>query len=211
MHRANSTRWTKFWSELTASADAAPVFQRLARAYAEPHRAYHNLRHIGACLEEFDAARSLAEQPAVVEAAIWFHDVVYDPSAVTNEAESSKLAAVELAAAGVAPVTVAQVQALILATHNHDPETNTDAALLVDIDLAIFGGTADEFGAYERAIREEFFWVEPEVYRERRSEVLGHFLNRPFVYSTDFFRLRFEATARRNLTRSLHQLAQLPA
>ena len=211
MHRANSIRWSKLWTALAASGDSDPAYQRLVRAYAEPHRTYHTLRHVGACLEELDAVRLLAERPAAVEAAIWYHDVVYDPSATANESESAALAMAELAAAGVDPDTIAHIQALILATHTHAPDPHTDAALVVDIDLSIFGQAPDEFDAYERAIRDEFFWVEPEVYREKRSEILEHFLARPFVYSTDFFRLRYEQAARLNLSRSLRKLADLPS
>jgi predicted metal-dependent HD superfamily phosphohydrolase len=211
MHRANSIRWAKLWTALAASGDSAPAYQRLVRAYAEPHRTYHTLRHIGACLEELDAVRLLAERPAAVEAAIWYHDAVYDPSAAANESESAAFAMADLAAAGVTPDTITQIESLILATHTHAPEPHTDAALVVDIDLAIFGQAPGNFDAYERAIRDEFFWVEPEVYREKRSEILGHFLARPFVYSSDFFRLRYEQAARDNLSRSLRKLADLPS
>ncbi len=207
MKRANSIRWAKLWRALAATGDPAPVYHELTHAYAEPHRTYHNLRHIGACLEEFDTARSLADQPEAVEAAIWYHDVIYDPSAATNESESAGLAARDLTAAGVARETIELVRTLILETHTHAPEPNTDASLLIDVDLAIFGRTAAEFDEYERAIREEFFWVEPDVYAAKRTEVLSRFVSRPFVYSTDFFRLRYEQSARENLARSIRRLA----
>jgi predicted metal-dependent HD superfamily phosphohydrolase len=209
MKRANSQRWLDLWRHLGAAGDAGPVYRQLAAAYAEPHRSYHNFRHIGECLEEFDAARALALQPPAVEAAIWFHDVVYDPSSAANEEESAALAGRSLTPAGVAPALIEPIRQLVLATKDHGAEPNTDAALLVDIDLAIFGQAPARFENYERAIREEYFWVEPEVYAARRAEILTRFIARPFLYSTDFFRLKYEHAARANLTRSLRQLESL--
>lgn len=206
MHRANSIRWAKLWHTLAANSDPIPAYQRITRAYAESHRAYHTLRHIGDCVEELDTARSLAVQPEAVEAAIWYHDLVYDPSAATNETESADLSVRYLLAAGVTPDLAATVGRLILETREHAPEPNTDAALIVDIDLAIFGQSAARFDEYEHTIRDEFFWVEPETYVRRRAAILTRFLDRPFVYSTDFFRLKYEQAARHNLERSLRRL-----
>lgn len=211
MKRANSTRWLALWRALGATGDAGPAHRRLLSAYAESHRHYHNLRHIDECLEELDTARVLAVQPRAIEAAIWFHDVVYDPSSAANEEESADLAARCLTEAGAAPALIGEIHALILATKAHAAEPNTDAALLVDLDLAILGKPPERFEEYERAIREEYFWVEPEIYGVKRAEILAGFLARPLLYSTDFFRLKYENSARQNLTRSLRQLKNLSA
>jgi predicted metal-dependent HD superfamily phosphohydrolase len=208
MKRAKLNRWLDLWRTLGATGDGAPTYRRLITAHAEPHRSYHNLLHIDECLQELDSARVLALQPEAVEAAIWFHDIVYDPSSAGNEEESARVAVDHLTKAGMAPAPAEQIRELILATKTHEPEPNTDAALLVDIDLAIFGRPSERFEDYERAIREEYFWVEPEVYGIRRAEILARFLARPFLYSTDFFRLKYEDSARRNLTRSLLALEE---
>ncbi len=209
MKRANLSRWLEGWRSLGATSDGAPAYRQLTSAYSAPHRRYHNLRHIEECLEEFDSARVLALQPHAIEAAIWFHDAVYDPSSATNEEESARLAVNSLAPSGTAPVLIEQVQELVLATKAHEAEPNTDAALLVDLDLAILGKPPGRFEEYERAIREEYFWVEPEIYGVKRAEILTRFISRPFLYSTDFFRLKYENAARQNLSRSLRQLESL--
>src|SRR5690606_13700223 len=43
-------------------------------------------------LAEFDSVRAVVQHPATVEAALWFHDVVYDPRSPTNEEDSAGVA-----------------------------------------------------------------------------------------------------------------------
>src|SRR5207245_2334482 len=60
-------RWAALWQAAGASGDPLPWFRRLAAAYAEPHRNYHNQWHIRECLAEFDDARHLARHAETVE------------------------------------------------------------------------------------------------------------------------------------------------
>jgi len=211
MKHANLHRWQALWHDLGAIGDSAPIYRRLSSAYAEPHRFYHTRLHIEECLAEFDATRDLALQPLEIETAIWFHDISYDPSSPTNEDESADLAIHAFREAGLATAFTTRIGELIRTTAKHEAEPNTDAALLVDIDLAIFGQSPERFETYEQAIREEYFWVNREIYRTRRAEILARFLARPFVYSTDLFRLKYEAAARANLTRSVERLESASA
>jgi predicted metal-dependent HD superfamily phosphohydrolase len=87
---------------------------------------------------------------------------------------------------------------------SRDPDTQ----LLCDVDLSILGRAPDVFDDFERRIREEYDWVPEPVYRTSRSEILSGFLQRHFIYQTDFFRERYEATARANLERLLGRLAR---
>src|SRR5690348_3284502 len=48
-------RWISLWRSAQAKGDPLPWYKRLASAYAEPNRHYHNQRHIAECLREFDA------------------------------------------------------------------------------------------------------------------------------------------------------------
>ena len=74
-------------------APHADIYARLAATYREPHRHYHTAAHISACLDELDGARELASFPFEVEAALWFHDAVYDTRASDNEERSAQWAA----------------------------------------------------------------------------------------------------------------------
>jgi len=198
--------WSGLWNGLGATGDGAPVFARLMDLYGEPQRSYHDLRHLEDCLAELDSARALAREPLSVEAALWFHDAVYNPRATTNEEQSAHLAEEVLGTAGVSSRLVTSIRDLVLVTKTHDPGTNPDARLLTDIDLAIFGQPPARFHEYEQAIRREYAWVEAAAYRSARVQILHRFQARPFIYSTDYFRGRYEPAARGNLTRSLQFL-----
>ncbi len=73
---------------------AGKLRDELVRAYAAPERHYHNLAHIEAMLE-LHAQRTRTHCPIrqAVEAAIWFHDAVYDTRRHDNEERSAQLAA----------------------------------------------------------------------------------------------------------------------
>ena len=77
----------------------------------------------------------------------------------------------------------------------------------MDIDLSILGQSEDRFDTYERQVREEYEWVTEDAFVAGRLAILKLFLERPTIYSTPFFRTRYEAQARRNLNRSLAQLS----
>jgi predicted metal-dependent HD superfamily phosphohydrolase len=74
------------------------LLAKLRARYAEPHRHYHALGHVEALLRWLDSYRALAAKPALIEAAIWFHDAVYDTRRHDNEARSAHWARDELTA-----------------------------------------------------------------------------------------------------------------
>jgi predicted metal-dependent HD superfamily phosphohydrolase len=199
-------RWSELWRRLGAENDPQPVFEHLARAYAEPQRAYHTLEHIRDCLAQFDQASMLAERPVEVETALWLHDVVYNPRAPDNEERSAEWAEKLLRRNGVTGVAVERIRALILATKHQAPAPGGDAALLVDIDLSILGMDVEIFERYEQKIGQEYSFVPEQAFREGRIRILESFLKREFIYQTSFFRERYEAQARENLLRSIEIL-----
>jgi predicted metal-dependent HD superfamily phosphohydrolase len=139
MAAANENQWREFWKRLEARGDAQPPWLQLHAAYTETSRAYHNLDHIDHCLVEFAIARQLANDPIAVEAAIWFHDVIYDTHRKDNEERSAEFASAALAKAGASESFCRNVSTLILATKHQSKPTSNDASLLTDIDLSILG------------------------------------------------------------------------
>jgi predicted metal-dependent HD superfamily phosphohydrolase len=202
---ALSDRWHLQWQRL--GLDPPPgLWAELVAHYAESDRAYHNLHHIEFCLGQFDEVRGLAVQPAIVEAAIWFHDAIYDPQRADNEEQSAAWAASVLAGAGAEPNIAQRVADLILATKHVRPPTDDDMALLLDIDLAILGQPPALFEQYEQVIRQEYNWVGEGSYRSGRVAILQRFLDRKRIYATEPLYLRYEQQARANLTRSIDRL-----
>lgn len=202
MNWPGQERWRRLWQAVGASGDASVWFETLTRAYAEPHRHYHNQRHIADCLAELDEARLLARQPEAVELALWFHDAVYDPKAADNEEQSAALAKRCLESAGRRDLAET-VAALVMATKLHNTDTDTDAALMMDLDLSILGQNETRFAEYEAGVRAEYSWVSQDIFSAKRAEILQRFLNRERIFSTEHFFARYERQARTNLEQSI--------
>ena len=183
----------------------------LARLYGEPDRHYHNLTHIQALLALLDRHRSRFADPDAAEAAIWFHDAIYDSQAKDNEAQSAALAADTLACS-IAPERLARIVRMIEATAEHRiapdiaEHERTDTELFLDMDLSILGAPAERYQAYEDEIRREYSWVDDATWKARRADFLETFLGRSHIFSTGLFRDEFEEQARRNMTASLARL-----
>ncbi len=199
-------RWHWLWNRLACGGDPDAIFSRLAALYGESHRAYHNLDHIAACLDEFDPVRSLATNAEAVEFSIWFHDAIYDPRAHDNEERSAALAVTIAREANLPALFITAVTEFVLATKHKSIPTTSDARLVVDIDLAILGKPPAMFDDYERKIRSEYSFVPDDQFRAGRAVILKQFQARPTIYFTDYFRQRYEAQARMNLDGSLSKL-----
>lgn len=202
--------------EIQATMENEPLIdealkRELSLLYQAADRHYHNLAHVEAMLALAGDHKALLHDPRAVEAAIWFHDAVYDSRAKDNEARSAALAEKMLAGRTDAG-RVGRIAVMILATATHrlprseDDNFVRDAALFLDMDLAILGASPNDFDAYEQAVRREYQWVAEPMWRAGRSAVLKTFLTRPHIFHTDEFRQRFERRARRNLARSLATL-----
>lgn len=80
------------------------------RGSSEPHRKYHTLRDLDECCEKLDEVRALAQHPAEVELALWFHDAIYDVKRRDNEKKSADWARASALAAGTAAEACNRVQ-----------------------------------------------------------------------------------------------------
>ena len=167
-------------------------------SYSEPHRRYHTLQHLEECFARFDEIADLAEHPADVELALWFHDAIYDPRRRDNERRSAHWA---LSSTGNA-----NVHSLVLATRHEAVPESMDENVLVDVDLWILGAAEERFEEYEGQVREEYGWVPGPIYRRKRRAILESFVSRPTIYSTGRFIERYERQARANLARSIARL-----
>jgi len=174
--------------------------------WREPQRFYHGLRHLEECLARFAEVRALAQDADVVEAALWFHDAIYDARRDDNEARSAALARAMLEQRGVDSARIARVESIILATRHAFPSADPDAQLTCDIDLAVLGADEARFDEYERDVRAEYSWVPMPIFRVKRAEILMRFLASPRIFQTEWFHSRLDDAARDNLSRSLEAL-----
>jgi predicted metal-dependent HD superfamily phosphohydrolase len=203
-HLADHASWTDFAERVGLPAPRRDEeYAALTAAYGEPHRHYHTLEHVASCLVLLS---ELATSKTEVEAALWYHDAVYDAKSSRNEEKSADWAVASLRGTDLSEEQLARIRDLILATRHGDPPAPGDPTLIVDVDLAILGAPPDEYQRYEVAIRKEYRWVPGFLFRKKRREILQSFLDRPAIYGTEEFRKRFEAPARRNLEQAIAAL-----
>ena len=199
-------RWRKMWKELGAANPDPKLHGELVACYSEPHRKYHTPQHLEECFEKFDEVRALAEHPAEIELALWFHDAIYNVKRHDNEKKSADWARTSALAAGIPAEACNRVHALVMATRHKAVPRGTDAELLVDVDLSILGAGPERFDLYERQVREEYAWVPDFLFRRERRAILKEFLARPRIFSSAHFHSRYEEQARANIERSLERL-----
>ncbi|QOZ51241.1 phosphohydrolase [Bradyrhizobium sp. CCBAU 53338] len=177
--------------------------EELVAAYMAPGRHYHNLAHIEDCLAALAQLDGLSgrERETLTEA-IWWHDVVYDPTRRDNEERSA-----ELAEQHVHADLCDEVCRLIRLTKSHDVAADDRlGAVLISIDLGILGAAPARYDAYAAAIRQEFIHVSDVDYRAGRAAVLRRFAARPVIYPDAAFAARYDRRARDNLARELASL-----
>lgn len=181
--------------------------------HRERHRRYHTLEHVRwvvrhatrlAAVVHGGAGEPEPDTNAITVAAI-FHDAVYDPLSSTNEHDSARLAAEHLRNLGWPTDRIRAVERMIEATAGHDART-LDEQVLLDADLAVLGGSTDDYAAYVAAVRAEYAAVDDVRWRAGRADVLRHFLDRPQIFNTPTMRDEREAQARANLAAELTTL-----
>jgi predicted metal-dependent HD superfamily phosphohydrolase len=199
--------WHDAWQQLAPRPPDPSLLMQLTGRYAEAHRHYHTLEHLDACLRHLAGNRTLAQQPAEVALALWFHDAIYDIGAADNELRSADWARAALLDQGGTSDTAQRIHALVMVTRHDQPPRTPDQALLLDVDLAILGAPAALFDAYEQQIVREYQAVPVAAFRSNRRRILQGFLDRPRIYHTAAFHDTREAQARANLGRSIQALA----
>lgn len=151
------------------------LWESLLSRYAEPHRHYHNIRHIEECLQHIaDLGISPEDKPNLF-LAVFYHDAIYltDSSDISNKVGSANLFREASRQLGVDP---GSVPSMILATESHKATYDEDTDLLISVDMAILASNAERYAEYANQIRQEYAHVPDNLYREGRGLVLSDFL-----------------------------------
>ncbi len=184
----------------------------LAR-YAEPHRRYHDRRHLREVLDRLQLLlgqpeAQAADRDAVVLAA-WFHDAVHD-GRPDDEERSAVLAETVLASCDVPAPLVAETARLVRLTRDHRPEPeDVSGQVLCDADLAILAADDARYAEYTAAVRAEYPLLDDDSFRTGRAEILAALLRGP-LFHTRLARDRWEGDARANVGRELERLLPTP-
>ncbi len=179
--------------------DAPELGDGLLRRWQEPHRHYHDVRHLAQLL---DALRLVASGTVSrpVTLAAWFHDAVHDGTAGTDEEQSARLAEALLPDAGVPDAEVAEIARLVRLTTRHDPDSDDLAgSQLVDADLSVLGLIPGRYHVYSRDVRLEYPEISDELFAAGRLRVLETLFSRQPLYRSKPAQREWAEQARRNL------------
>ncbi|WP_201502492.1 HD domain-containing protein [Psychrobacter cibarius] len=193
------------------------LWQNIAIRYNEPQRAYHTLQHIQQLFGQFEQIKHLFHEPHIIALAIYYHDVIYEPTRSDNELKSAEYA-VESLTGYLNAEQCQHIYALIMMTASHqvekwsnetkEREKYSDAAYLLDMDLSILGSSWSVYEQYAHAVRQEYAHVSDDDYRVGRIAVLKELLAHPTLYLTDYYYERLEKQARKNIE---HEITLLHA
>jgi predicted metal-dependent HD superfamily phosphohydrolase len=193
------TRWRALAGD---GADA--LGEALIRAWDEPQRHYHNQSHLIWLLEEADRRAPLIADARFVGYAIWFHDAVYEPGRPDNETLSADWARTSLAHD---PDFAARVAQAIEQTKDHAVgDAEGDAALFLDMDIAILGAPWETYCAYAAGIRREYPHVVDPAFAAGRGAFLAKQLEHTRTFRTEVYEAELGEQAHANLRWELEEM-----
>ncbi len=185
------------------------VAEDLLDRYAQPHRHYHDCRHLRAVLDRVDEFAAGRHDHFAVALAAWFHDAVYaiPPGQISNEEASARLSIRTLGRCGLEQEEIGEVARLVRLTQTHRPVgSDPNGELLCDADLAVLGSDPDRYREYVADVRQEYGALDDDQFDRGRLEVLMRFGGRQLFRTTAGRRL--EDTAQRNLRQEAMALVE---
>lgn len=179
----------------------------LIERWAQPHRTYHDLRHLRDVLTALQALCTPDTVPRPVLLAAWFHDAVYNGVPGEDEQASADLALEQLPSAGIGPAEVNEVARLVLLTRSHDPGPgDAHGQLLCDADLSVLGRDEASYARYVADVRTEYAHLPEPDFVRGRTAVVHHLLGLEPLYRTERGRALWDQRARVNLAAELRDL-----
>jgi len=202
------------WVESLPSSWTAGCGEELFAAaherYASAGRFYHTWDHVLDCTQKLRDFECVAPRAAFL--ALLFHDAVYLPGQADNEARSAALATDLLRRhARLAQGEIDAVVMMILATRNHRlgaDQRNSDAAVVLDVDMSILGAPWPRYRQYADGVRAEYVPAAasaPRFAAGRMAFLTGLLAGGP-IFSTARGLERWERPARDNIAHELEQL-----
>ncbi|HET7325692.1 MAG TPA: metal-dependent phosphohydrolase [Nocardioidaceae bacterium] len=177
----------------------------LRERYAEPHRRYHDVRHLDEVLAAVDLLAAEAGNLDAVTWAVWLHDAVYEVGSADNEEQSALLAEQLL------PEPFAhEVARLVRLTATHKPAPgDVDGAVLCDADLHILAADERRYAEYAADVRAEYAAVDDTDFATGRAALLAALLTGP-IFHTPTGRRLWEQRARDNVSAEIRRLRDQP-
>jgi pantetheine-phosphate adenylyltransferase len=191
----------KYSLEYYMSPDISWMGIEDALMYCRPGIFYHSLQHIYETIQAFKEVKDIFTQPESVHviAAICYHDIK------DTEKESAEYAFEKFK--DKENYDAELIRDMILATEDHVVTGREIINTMIDCDLSIFGKDPVRFAEYERQVFAESCYLYrnfglpnfPEIYRKERNRIVKSFIDREYIYTTEYFREKNEKQARENL------------
>jgi len=183
------------------------LWEELSKYYTQRSRFYHNLSHLDCMFRELEKFKSEIQDVEIFQFAIWYHDIIYNALKKDNEKRSAEKAKEVLEQLGISNERINKCYQLIMLTKTHqlDESASMDEKYLIDFDLEVLSRDWEAYQIYAKQIRKEYWMFPSLVYKKGRREALKHFLEREFIYQTDFYKAK-EEQARVNILREIGML-----
>jgi pantetheine-phosphate adenylyltransferase len=136
--------------------------------YREPHRFYHTIIHLEDVVSQLAKQKDFDDE--LFLAAV-YHDAVYDPRASDNEEKSAEYFLQQSKKSKLGADQKKNIQQFILDTKTHKASSERSQTLM-DADLSILKQPFMKLMEYEQQIFREFQFVNYNIYREKRVEIL---------------------------------------
>ena len=75
-----------------------------------------------------------------------------------------------------------------------------------DLDLQTLGAVDTEYDKYANQIRQEYQQYSDDIFHAERVKILNLFLNRVYIFNTEYYRNKYEQAARNNIARELSKI-----
>ena len=99
-----------------------------------------------------------------------------------------------------------EIHDLILITKHDRVPKSINQKLITDVDLAILGKPPLQYDKYEVAIRKEYSHVSEDDFRNGRAGILRTFLEKPSIYSLEYFNNKYYDQAIQNIQKAISDL-----
>jgi predicted metal-dependent HD superfamily phosphohydrolase len=182
--------------------------EQVLRCYDEPHRCYHDRRHLREIFDEvLRHELPLAPEQAL---ALLFHDAIYVPGAARGSNELMSAQLLRVYGEHIDSRRLEAAAAIIVDTTEHCARTPL-SELVLDLDLLRLAASPAHFDAYTLEVWTEqrpLIAIDDEMvawyyFQSRRRHFIEKLARRPHVFHLEAFRGRYELRARANLERAL--------
>lgn len=206
-------RWAGLMRRLHVHDNVAIDWWHLVKTYYEDERRhYHCISHLEALYRHYNEFAHFIEEPHIVQLAIFFHDIIYDPSCSTkggNEIASAALFTDFAKKAALSASTEDKVREFIMHTvdHHRDPASG-DLAFFLDFDLAILGSPTEEYKEYCCQVRKEYSHLDDQSFKNGRLGFLQKLMLLNQIYLTQPVQAKFQEQAVQNISEEIILLQQ---